>query len=420
MYTALFSSSIWARLGLLLLCIWIQSSDSLIVENHDLSGIQHPTKHGVATVVSSTSAAQIGLPFGNQHFTPNFTLFERRGPQVKRGLDFQSALCKGQKLWKMLVDEYERTPTPDDPPRQSQVFTKEDLANGWSFYKWPQPPPIGAIWDQTFRDIAGGRIYDQLNPQRISIKQDKMFRNKFGALVRVSLSRQLILPFSQDVRFGMSLAALFVARLSIVVHPLSRNKQALDDADGRPFLLTSVLEQEIQVGATYSAYYTASPGTIIATNIRSPSSEVKEEYPDISPADLERSVPALSRFSDAAWTIWSLIISPDQVNNLRYIGHESVSNPDTLAIMGHILTTTREQNNVPWPGLSFGMDSDEGKALLGTPNGLGTAWLLYDRYEQLGRRAPKVTIWTDVRRMELYDFVFEDVFWYMLWELGDA
>ncbi|KAI4098234.1 MAG: hypothetical protein L6R37_006604 [Teloschistes peruensis] len=176
-----------------------------------------------------------------------------------------------------------------------------------------------------------------------------------------------------------------------------------------------MLDQEIQPGATYSAYYTASPGSIIATNIRSPSSEVKEDYPDISPADLERSVSALNRFSDA-----DLIISPDQLNNLRYIGHESVSNRDTLAIMGHILTATREQNNVPWPELSFGMDGEEGKALLGTPNGLATAWLLYDRYGQLERMAPRVTSWTDVRRLELCDFVFKDVSWYMLWELGDA
>lgn len=101
----------------------------------------------------------------------------------------------------------------------------------------------------------------------------------------------------------MSLAARFVARVIMLVHPLSRNDQAFDDADGRLILLTSMLDQEIQPGATYSAYYTASPGSIIATNIRSPSSEVKEDYPDISPADLERSVSALNRFSDAEWTI---------------------------------------------------------------------------------------------------------------------
>lgn len=66
------------------------------------------------------------------------------------------------------------------------------------------------------------------------------------------------------------------------------------------------------------------------------------------------------------------------------------------------------------------MDGEEGKALLGTPNGLATAWLLYDRYGQLERMAPRVTSWTDVRRLELCDFVFKDVSWYMLWELGDA
>lgn len=202
MYAGSFFSSIWADLGLLLpsltsftlLCICTQSSDSLVVTNRDVSEIHQPTVHGAAGVVSSASAAQIGLPFGSQNFTPNFTVLERRGPQTKRDLDFQSALCKGERLWKMLVDEYERTITPNDPPKNGQIFTKEDLANGWSFYKWPQPPPIGAIWDKTFQDIADGRTYDQLNPQRISTKQDKMFRNKFGALVRVSLFCQFIVP----------------------------------------------------------------------------------------------------------------------------------------------------------------------------------------------------------------------------------
>lgn len=42
------------------------------------------------------------------------------------------------------------------------------------------------------------------------------------------------------------------------------------------------------------------------------------------------------------------------------------------------------------PGLSFGMETDEGEALLGTPNGICTARLLVDKAAELGRRELKV------------------------------
>lgn len=45
-----------------------------------------------------------------------------------------------------------------------------------------------------------------------------------------------------------------------------------------------------------------------------------------------------------------------------------------------------------FPGLEFGVDTEEGEALLGTPNGMGTAWLLYDRSRELGRRNLKARI----------------------------
>lgn len=48
----------------------------------------------------------------------------------------------------------------------------------------------------------------------------------------------------------------------------------------------------------------------------------------------------------------------------------------------------------PWDGYTFGMDSDEGLALLGTPNGGATAWILMDHFAELGPRKPRVTVST--------------------------
>jgi hypothetical protein len=46
-----------------------------------------------------------------------------------------------------------------------------------------------------------------------------------------------------------------------------------------------------------------------------------------------------------------------------------------------------------WPGVTFDIESEEGKAILGTPNGAGTAWLLIQRKRELGRRRiEKVTV----------------------------
>lgn len=69
--------------------------------------------------------------------------------------------------------------------------------------------------------------------------------------------------------------------------------------------------------------------------------------------------------------------------------------------------STEEEDEPEWPGLSFGMDSDEGKALLGTPNGIGTARLLIDRAAQLGRRELKV-----------YMFARHDGKYCMLWDMA--
>ncbi len=61
--------------------------------------------------------------------------------------------------------------------------------------------------------------------------------------------------------------------------------------------------------------------------------------------------------------------------------------------MDEILQKTTGNARAPWPGKTFGLETNEGKALLGTPNGVAVGWLLIDRYREMGRREPKVTIW---------------------------
>ena len=87
---------------------------------------------------------------------------------------------------------------------------------------------------------------------------------------------------------------------------------------------------------------------------------------------------------------------PQDPARLRYLGHNEIENLSTMNIMRLIINRrTGGNDDADWPGYTFDMNSPEGLALLGTPNGGGTAWVLIDRYAQLGTRHPKVTIWTD-------------------------
>ncbi len=104
-------------------------------------------------------------------------------------------------------------------------------------------------------------------------------------------------------------------------------------------------------------------------------------------------VPPLNRWSDVTWTIWKEKAG-DTANNLRYLAHDAVENEATDEIAAYIFAKARNSQDVPYPGLDFGMDSREGRALLGTPNGIGTARILIDRAKELGKRELRVKIFT--------------------------
>lgn len=92
------------------------------------------------------------------------------------------------------------------------------------------------------------------------------------------------------------------------------------------------------------------------------------------------------------WTVWNTVSKSP--NDIRYIGHNDIINENTHGIMDDIFTEGEVKKPIGWPGLTFGIDTKEGQALLATPNGLGTAWFLVDRAGEAGRRIPTVTIFS--------------------------
>ena len=139
-----------------------------------------------AVLLHPSSLKSIGLPFGNEHFSPNFSLPlpSTVHSHRKRTLDFNTAVCTGQKLWKMIQDEYA---TPN-PATSGRVFNYDDIDNGWTITHNAAIGPDGT-WNTVFPSNPHFRY--------ISMEQDRYFRNKFGKLTRVRIG--LSTRFSFDI-----------------------------------------------------------------------------------------------------------------------------------------------------------------------------------------------------------------------------
>jgi hypothetical protein len=78
-------------------------------------------------------------------------------------------------------------------------------------------------------------------------------------------------------------------------------------------------------------------------------------------------------------------VSSLKASNLRYVLRLNIINDHTLAVIQHILESLKWFNaNSLWPGVEFGMNTEEGKALLGTLNGSGVGFPLAQHKEVLG------------------------------------
>ncbi|KAJ5984854.1 hypothetical protein N7522_012050 [Penicillium canescens] len=94
--------------------------------------------------------------------------------------------------------------------------------------------------------------------------------------------------------------------------------------------------------------------------------------------------PAPYKLSDVYVLQWQkLAAGSNKIKNLKYFIRKDVQNPDTLRIIDEATGNVAKE----WPGTTFSMESDEGKALLRTPNGVGLAYMLIHKPE-LGVKVP--------------------------------
>lgn len=78
------------------------------------------------------------------------------------------------------------------------------------------------------------------------------------------------------------------------------------------------------------------------------------------------------------------------------------------SLMDDIFHYWRERLDPPWENrLTFGLDTEEGAALLASPNGIAAAWLHIHRAGDMGKRTPGVTNFQPWRRQPLYESGFD-------------
>ena len=109
----------------------------------------------------------------------------------------------------------------------------------------------------------------------------------------------------------------------------------------------------------------------------------------------DHSLDTLSKLSDILFLAWQYgcDLKKTSPGSLKYVFRSWIVNADTLAILNQALQNANVAPPRPWPGQEFSMSTEEGKALLGSPNGIAIGWMLVDRQTTFpGKTVTKVTV----------------------------
>ena len=101
-------------------------------------------------------------------------------------------------------------------------------------------------------------------------------------------------------------------------------------------------------------------------------------------------LPDIRAWSDVVFLEWKTQAQANghDVQGLKYVIRYEIVNPSTVLIAERAAGLWRRAG---WPGLTFFMDDDRARAVLGTPNGAGVAYLLATHKEQLGDKTIEST-----------------------------
>ncbi|KAK3078934.1 hypothetical protein LTS18_006252, partial [Coniosporium uncinatum] len=164
--------------------------------------------------------------------------------------------------------------------------------------------------------------------------------------------------------------------------------------------------------AEYDNLYDLTSGAIWAVNNLSPG-KANARSGRAAP------LPDLQLWSDVVFLEWARRASNDDddddgvgansIKNLKFVLRLWIVNVETCDVIAHALRRlhpAREESRLVHfeNEADIPVESEEGKALLGTPNGRGVAWLLVQHRRQLGRKTVAgVRVWVDGTCVEEMD-----------------
>lgn len=144
-------------------------------------------------------------------------------------------------------------------------------------------------------------------------------------------------------------------------------------------------------GGFYSNVYNTASSIIIADNLLSPAEALKK-------GDKQGEAPGLASWADVAFLQYEELArkNEDNIQDLQYIFQAVISNDETISVVNYI-ALKNGQGVRNWDNkLTFSLNSDEGKALTGTPNGKGAGWLAATHKNQLGNKTIKdISVFTE-------------------------
>ncbi|KAF2258922.1 hypothetical protein CC78DRAFT_88846 [Lojkania enalia] len=134
-------------------------------------------------------------------------------------------------------------------------------------------------------------------------------------------------------------------------------------------------------GAFFSFAFDPEDGIFIFMEKLTAKYAARQRHPPV----LGNALPALQQSSDVAWLFYKYVADQQEndVRNLKNFLVVSISNTNTLRIIRRVLDQ-RGTTLGPWPGLEIAINSDEGHALLGSPNGNALGYMLVQHKAELG------------------------------------
>jgi hypothetical protein len=146
----------------------------------------------------------------------------------------------------------------------------------------------------------------------------------------------------------------------------------------------------------FSSWVDRANGLLVAEYNHSPAAIVAESGVNSWP------LPKLKHWSDSLYLQWTDPRLQHLPNDLDKIVRLRIINDDTLAVIRHVKDEyhanngTTEHGPLKDSGLTLDVDTEAAKALLGTPNGSGVAWLLIQHKHHLGWKVvDSVTLFWD-------------------------